>query len=428
MRAKLWVAAALIALAGCGGEQPQGNAPAAADQEAAVLRAEAAANSRIAHFYEARGWRAAWTRPTEAALVRAIGAADQHGLDKSAFLGPLGQAHPGAAHDAALSLAALSYAEALARGRTDPARLRRPYEVPRPSPDLAAGLEAALGSGGIEAWLASLAPQDAEYRALSQAYVEANRAVEAARGDPPASLLARARTLAVNLERRRWLDRSPPATRIDVNTGAALLTYWRGGQAVDSRRVVVGEPGRETPELGSPMFRLVANPTWTVPHSIEQEVSSPASMRRHHMEWRDGWIVQDSGPFNSLGLVKFDLRNDHEIYLHDTPAKSLFARPERHASHGCVRVMDALGFAAMIAADEGVSDEWDRALASGEESFVPLPRNIPVRLLYQTAYLDHGRVVIVPDVYGWDEDVAEALGLPPRARPVAPAPVRDIGP
>ena len=65
-------------------------------------------------------------------------------------------------------------------------------------------------------------------------------------------------------------------------------------------------------------------------------------------------IVQLPGPRNSLGLVKFDMRNDQAIYLHDTPAKALFARDQRHFSHGCVRVQDALGFAEMIAQHEGV--------------------------------------------------------------------------
>ena len=429
MGAKIWVAAGLIALAGCGEPSGQGSGPAANGPDAATLALRAAATDpRAARFYEARGWRTAWTRQSEDELLRAIGAAEQHGLDKGAFLTPIQQASAGAAHDAALSLAALSYAEALARGRTDPTRIRSPYTLTRPAPDLVAGLAGALDHGQLAGWLAGLAPQDEEYRALSQAYVEANRQVAAAQGNPPAALHGRARTLAVNLERRRWLERTPPATRIDVNTGAALLTYWKDGAAADHRRVVVGEPGRETPQLASPLYRLAANPTWTVPRSIEEEVSSPAAMQRHHMEWRDGWIVQQSGPDNSLGLVKFDLRNDEEIYLHDTPAKSLFARADRHASHGCVRVSDALGFARMIAADEGVLDRWMRALDTGEESFVPLPHPIPVRLFYQTAYLDNGRVVIVPDVYGWDEDVAEALGLPRRARLAAPAPVRDLGP
>src|SRR5207342_110134 len=74
----------------------------------------------------------------------------------------------------------------------------------------------------------------------------------------------RARQLAVNLERRRWLDRNPPATRIDVNTAATFLEYWRNGSLRDKRRVVVGQPDWETPQLLSPIVQLVANPTWNV--------------------------------------------------------------------------------------------------------------------------------------------------------------------
>jgi murein L,D-transpeptidase YcbB/YkuD len=422
---KIWLAAALIALAGCG--QPQGNqaAPAAAPDLRSIVT-----DTRVAHFYEGRGWRTAWTPASEAALVQAIGEADRHALDKDAFLGPVQAARSPLARDAALSLAALSYAEALARGRTDPARARRPYTLPRPAPDLAVGLERAL-AGDVAAWLRGLAPQDEEYRLLSDAYVAANRQVAAAQGHPPPALLDRARSLAVNLERRRWLERAPPATRIDVNIGAATLIYVRDGRVADSRRAVVGEPGHETPELASPLYRLVANPTWTVPRSIEAREIAPkgeAYLRRNNMERRDGWIVQRSGPRNSLGLVKFDLRNDQEIYLHDTPAKALFAEADRHASHGCVRVADALGFARMIAGDQGVEEEWQRALATGEESFVPLPRPIPVRLFYHTAFVDHGRILFAPDAYGWDEDVAEALGLPRRPRPAAATAARDLGP
>ncbi|HEV2816865.1 MAG TPA: L,D-transpeptidase family protein [Allosphingosinicella sp.] len=429
MGRKIWLAAALIALAGCEQQQQQQNAQ--APDGAAELRA-AASDPRVAGFYRARGWRTAWTRESEAALTAAIGEAERHALDPAAFLGPVRAAASPAARDAALSLAALTYAEALARGRTDPARIRRPYTLPRPGPDLARGLERALGAGGdVGAWLRGLAPHDEEYRLLSEAYVAANRQVVAAQGRPPPALLDRARSLAVNLERRRWLEREPPATRIDVNSGAATLAYIRDGAVADSRRVVVGEPGRETPELASPLYRLVANPTWTVPRSIEQSEIVPkgeAYMRRNHMERRDGWIVQQSGPRNSLGLVKFDLRNDEEIYLHDTPAKALFRESDRHASHGCVRVQDALGFAAMIAADAGVEEAWREALAKGEETFVALPRPIPVRLFYHTAFVDHGRIVFAPDAYGWDEDVAEGLGLPRRPRPAAAVRGRDLGP
>jgi murein L,D-transpeptidase YcbB/YkuD len=435
VRASMWVAGALIALAGCGSQSAE-QAPAAASAE--ELRA-AATDPRVARFYAARGWRTAWTQEKEAALLASIGDAQRHALDRSDYLRPIEAARTTAARDAALSLAALSYAEALARGRTDPARLWSVYEVPRPSPDLAAGLNGAIEGGDVRQWLASLAPQDEEYRMMSAAYLESNRLAGEALRQPEGSPgraagrepIERARALAVNMERRRWLERTPPATRIDVNTGAAALAYWRDGQVADRRRVVVGEPGTETPELVSPMFRLAANPTWTVPRSIQTEEIEPLGagyMARNDMEWRDGWIVQRSGPKNSLGLVKFDLQNDHAIYLHDTPAKALFARAERHASHGCVRVHDALGFARMIAEQEGVLEQWERARAGREEGFVQLPRPIPVRLLYHTAFADQGRLVFAPDIYGWDEKVAVALGLPARPQPPARRRTRDMGP
>ena len=162
----------------------------------------------------------------------------------------------------------------------------------------------------------------------------------------------RARSIAVAMERLRWLTREPPATRIDVNTAAAELSYFRDGQLIDRRNVVVGKPGRETPQISTAMYRLVANPTWTVPKSIqrgEMTGKSAAYFRRNNMHWRNGWIVQGSGPRNSLGLVKFDLQNNLAIYLHDTPAKMLFEKHQRQLSHGCVRVSDALGFAQMLA-------------------------------------------------------------------------------
>lgn len=225
----------------------------------------------------------------------------------------------------------------------------------------------------------------------------------------------RARAIAVAMERMRWLERKPPATRIDVNLAAARLAYWRDGKLADTRKVIVGKPGDETPQLGSPVYRLVANPTWTVPRSIQnKEIAGKgaAYLRRNHMAWKDGWIVQQPGPQNSLGLVKFDMKNEHAIYLHDTPAKPLFDEVQRQRSHGCVRVEDALGFADMLARDEGVLDQWRAARASGKETFVNLPRAIPVRLYYQTVLFDDaGEPVVRADPYGWNDAVAIALGF-----------------
>jgi len=215
----------------------------------------------------------------------------------------------------------------------------------------------------------------------------------------------RARQIAVNLERLRWLERSPPATRIDVNIAAAFLDYWRGGQHRDRRRVVVGQPDWETPELGSPIFRLVAHPYWRVPDSIledELKDKSPGWLASQGMEYRDGRLVQLPGPKNALGQVKFDMRNDQAIYLHDTPAKALFATPDRHRSHGCVRVDRALDFALMLASDDGVVRQFQEALMEEDETFVKLRTEIPVRLLYRTAFVEGGQVRLVEDIYGWE--------------------------
>ena len=519
-----WLAASLLAITACTGSgsggDGEGTAAVQPSQVSAADLQQAVSDPRVRRFYEARQWQAAWSPESAEALLAVVGRAPQHGLDPRLFRAEVDRASGPAAKEAALSLAALSYAEALARGRVDPTRLHDDYAIPRPQADVAAGLNSALGDGSdLAGWLNGLAPQDAEYRALSQAYVAAAREAShapipagatvrpgasdpripaiadalrrggylaaaapaakqqqpqqpqqaqgaAARYTPelvaairrfqqdrglaangnlgPETLTAlnetgrdRARTLAVNLERRRWLPRDAGRTRIDVNIVAATLTYWRDGAVADRRPVVTGQPGNETPEMLSPVFRLVANPTWTVPRSIEEEEILPKGagyMARNNMERRDGMIVQRPGPQNALGLVKFDMQNDQSIYLHDTPAKALFSRAQRQFSHGCVRVSDALGFARMLAEQNGVLDDWEEAQAkrddSGnpEETFVPLPQRIPVRLFYHSAVFDGGRVRFLPDVYGWDEDVAQALGLPARQRPARAVHQSDVGP
>jgi murein L,D-transpeptidase YcbB/YkuD len=242
----------------------------------------------------------------------------------------------------------------------------------------------------------------------------------------------RARQLAVAIERLRWLDRNPPPTRIDVNTAASFLDYWRDGAHQLQLRVINGQPDKwTTPQIQGNVFQLVANPYWRVPDRIyDDELSkkSGAYLASNGFTMRNGRMIQLPGPKNSLGEVKFDMDDPQQIYLHDTPFKSWFAAPERHRSHGCVRVQNALDFAFQLASEDGVADKFQEALASGDESYVKLKRKIPVRLMYRTAFWDGSRVRFVPDVYGWDDEIAHALGLesaPPRA---AYRPQEDVGP
>jgi len=386
-------------------------------------------------FYEARQWQSAWSEEAAGQLRAALNNAVRHGLNPATFAEGLDAAGSPAERDVALTKAAMAYANALAHGRVDPARLFNVYTLPRNRVDIPAGLAEAVGRGDASRWIESLAPQDEEYLALSDAYVGQLQAAQqpqpapaetgnaaqpkekGAQIAPPEVPRDRAVVLAANLERRRWLERDPARTRIDVNTAATFLRYIRDGAVADQRVVVNGEPGWETPQLQSPLFRLSANPDWTVPASIERaELGnlSPAALARRNMARENGRLVQQPGPNNALGLVKFDMRNDHAIYLHDTPSKAAFGQEERHLSHGCVRVNDALGFARMIADHHGKRAELDAALGQREQetTFIDLGAEIPVRLLYHTAYLDGGGLVFAPDIYGWDAKIAEALGMP----------------
>ena len=378
---------------------------------------EGEAKDEVRAFYQARDWQAAWDGKSEKQLIEIIDGAPAHGLKRDLFLEDELPEDRGD-REIALTTAALRYASALARGHSDPAKLSEVYTLPRPKIGLAPGLAKAVQEGELTDWYNSLPPQTAEYGTLSAEFVRYTRL----NGSANQVAGERARLLAVAMERLRWLDRNPPQTRIDVNTAAAFLEYWRNGQARDRRNVVVGEPDWETPQLGSPIFQLVAHPMWRVPKSIlEDELAdkSPAYLASQAMEWREGRLVQLPGPKNSLGDVKFDMRNDQAIYLHDTQAKALFGLPERHRSHGCVRVQDALGFALLLANDDGILTDFQEAMTKEDETFVKMKTEVPVRLMYRTAFVDGGQVRFVEDVYGWDDDVAFALGYvrkPPRKK------------
>lgn len=229
----------------------------------------------------------------------------------------------------------------------------------------------------------------------------------------------RARQIALNLERRRWLPRQVAPERIEVNTAAAIMVYWRDGAPYHASRVVVGTARSQTPSIEKEFSSLVANPPWYVPASIAsgellpREAREPGYLASQGMRLSEGRIIQSPGPGAALGLVKFELIDSYSIYLHDTPLKSVFQSVRRHRSHGCVRVENAVEFARIVMNTELTSlAQYDQAIASGRTERVRLSRSIPVRLLYWTAFVDgQGRVAFRPDVYGRDGALARALGI-----------------
>jgi murein L,D-transpeptidase YcbB/YkuD len=325
----------------------------------------------------------------------------------------------------ALSQAHLHYLQLAAKTQFQPVPDGKPIKPGARDPRLPA-IEAALGAvEALPLQRANMGPP----RSYNGALVAAVKKLQADFGFEPDGVIGgdtldalnagpgyRARQTAIAMERLRWEQREPPQTRIDVNTAAAFLDYWSGGEHADHRNVVVGEADKPTPQLQAPIFQLVAFPIWRIPDSVVKDEladKSRAYLLKNSMEYQDGRLVQKAGPKNSLGIVKFDMDDKQSIYLHDTPAKALFALPERHRSHGCVRVENALQFAAALADEQGILDQFQQAMAKQDETFVKLKSPIPVRLLYHTAFWDGAQVQFRPDVYGWDGNVAKALGLEP---------------
>lgn len=226
--------------------------------------------------------------------------------------------------------------------------------------------------------------------------------------------VARAAQIRANMERWRWAPRETPATRIDVNSAAGTFDLFLQGQPAMHMLSASGKPGDETPILVSKVHTVVLNPTWTVPPEIAQkEILTKGGdyLSSHHFIQDGDKLVQQPGPDNALGQVKFLFDNDYSVYLHDTPAKAAFARPQRQVSHGCVRLERAVDLAKLLLGREaGWSPEKvDEALARGDTVNVDLKQQIPVRIFYSTAFADGDQISFRDDVYGWDEETLRQL-------------------
>jgi len=242
--------------------------------------------------------------------------------------------------------------------------------------------------------------------------------------------------IQLNLERLRWLPRDLGDRHILVNIPEYRLEVWDHGQVPLAMKVVVGKQDTPTPIFNDTMTYLIFAPYWNVPDSIAQNETLPNVMRdpsfleKTNMEVLDkaGHVVDPStvdlsnpseyrfrqrpGGSNSLGSVKFMFPNQFNVYLHDTPADSLFARATRSFSHGCVRIEEPEALAEYVLRDQ---PEWTReriksAMHANEETTVKLKAAIPVYLGYWTARVTpDGVVQFRPDIYGIDEQQTTLL-------------------
>lgn len=228
----------------------------------------------------------------------------------------------------------------------------------------------------------------------------------------------RIETLIVNMERMRWIPESPASDEfILINIPEFFLHYYENGQSAWDCRVVIGTPMTRTVIFSGLMQYVVFSPYWYVPPSIINKEIKPGIKRnpnylaKHNMEWNGGNVRQKPGPSNSLGLVKFLFPNSNNIYLHDTPSKSLFNEDQRAFSHGCIRVQKPRDLAIRILRQDSTWTESkiDAAMKAGTEKWVTLKKKIPVYIGYFTAFMDkEGNLNFRKDVYNRDQ---ELLGM-----------------
>lgn len=248
----------------------------------------------------------------------------------------------------------------------------------------------------------------------------------------------RIQQLLVNQQREKEA-RTPTTHRfVQVNIPNFHLVAYEEGHPVLDMKVVVGlRKEWQTPLLSSQMKQLILNPKWHVPVKIfkkellEKIRKDPDYLTHENMKafetvevgekesveidpktynWKEAdlkklKIVQDSGPGNALGRIKFMFPNPFDIYMHDTPMKSFFARRVRTFSHGCIRVQKPMELADFVLKGD---PKWTREklvkeIAKEKTEFLSLKEPVDIDVIYRTAWVDESGVLqFRDDIYRKD--------------------------
>ncbi|MEB2780948.1 L,D-transpeptidase family protein [Algoriphagus sp. C2-6-M1] len=244
---------------------------------------------------------------------------------------------------------------------------------------------------------------------------------------------------SINMERLRWMPKMDwDQEMVLVNIANYQLDYMNKSDTAFSAKVIVGKEYNESPTFTAPMSYIVFSPYWNIPESITKDEIIPSVRKNNrYLAEKNMEVVSDSGepvnmknvnwnnngedfPYrvrqkpggdNSLGLVKFMFPNDYNIYIHDTPARSLFERETRALSHGCIRIENPDQFAKILLNDKSWDDEKiHKAMNQKTEEVVELDRKIPVVLVYMTFWADKdGKANFRSDVYERDQGLLKAL-------------------
>jgi murein L,D-transpeptidase YcbB/YkuD len=392
-------------------------------------------------FYESRKHLPAWMEgdkasPRLAALVEALKHSEDHGLDPARYnTDGFQQAISAAAQnkgryelakipelDARLTYAYLRYAADLIGWSGNPKAIYAAWIVAPSKVDLAEHLASAISSDKVRESLDELAPNHPQYKGLQTA-------LQRERMNPTGHL----EQIRINMERWRWMPRELGNRYVFVNVPAYQMQVIDGNTAALAMRVIVGDPKHPTPLFSDEMTTVVLSPNWNVPESIIRKemlpriVDDPSFLERQSIEvvgtsgeavdaeavdWNDEEATaglhfrQEPGPKNALGLVKFVFPNQFDVYLHDTPADSLFNKPRRALSHGCIRLENPVGLAQYVLRDrpEWTPERINTAMNAGQEQGVPLKEKLPVHIAYFTAWVNaDGTVTYTDDPYKLDE-------------------------
>lgn len=406
------------------------------------------------------------------ALMNEISAADAYGLNPASFKLPALAPNAGGSRDeladadVALSTAALKYARHARGGRLDPASLSKNFDrVPQIfAPESVLNELASAEKPGL--YLRELNPRNPQFERLRLKYLAVKSgqeviappvpptvAPEPSKGKsakkqgsvPAPQPLSREkleRKLLANMEMWRWMPDDLGSYYIQNNIPEFMTRMYRDGKLVHAERIVVGKPENQTAIFSDAMQIVVFKPFWNVPESIKwkelqpqlsrsPEALSRAGLRAAYngkpidpstIDWstadmRALHIFQPPGSSNALGQVKFLFPNKHDIYMHDTPTKHLFANASRAYSHGCMRVRDPLKFAELLL---GQDKGWDMAriqqLANSgpENNEIRLTRKVPIHVTYFTAWVDDdGTLKTFNDIYNHESKIH--LGLEGKA-------------
>ena len=228
--------------------------------------------------------------------------------------------------------------------------------------------------------------------------------------------------LQINLDRLRTQSAVQNDNAIVVNIPEYKLHVYEGGREVLTINAVVGKESNPTAVFDDELTHIVFSPYWNVPPDIVQNEILPAMRKKRNYLAANGYeitgrenglpvIRQKPGKNNSLGQVKFLFPNEHAIYFHDTPVKSLFKNRIRAYSHGCIRLEEPEKLASFLLRN---NPEWTQeritdAMNAGKEQWVKLETPVPVSIVYYTAWIDADGVLnFRDDVYGMDKGLPVA--------------------